>query len=348
MPRTLLYYPTLTIPNHSWLRDAILYWDNVGSIVPPTSKRVVDNNDSLKYLEDEGIFKRFDPEDMLQQYSIRDEFIQDFAERLNSVDFAAELTRDKSGEHWNIAIEKMATPIWELLFERKLTPDPVGTPQSVRVKRPAAIIYMGLLARYVSLAGEGAIQPSTDQSAYEDILYRCSTGGSPLPGMSLALYNVLPRTSADTELLDLVEFKKHRRDELLRLRVLIDDTQVKLSSCEDLAHAKLMIEQFKEHLELEYKTIERLMSERGIKSIVGTLRAIFSAKSPAWAAGAATGAAGGLFGGLPVAAVSARCGFVAGGLIELAHYGLEIKNTNRCVLEHPLSYLYSAKMEGIV
>jgi hypothetical protein len=32
--RAILYYPTITLPPGGWLRQAILYWDQVGSIVP--------------------------------------------------------------------------------------------------------------------------------------------------------------------------------------------------------------------------------------------------------------------------------------------------------------------------
>jgi hypothetical protein len=32
--RTILYYPTIRLPRGSWLNQAILYWDQIGSIVP--------------------------------------------------------------------------------------------------------------------------------------------------------------------------------------------------------------------------------------------------------------------------------------------------------------------------
>ena len=34
MAQTILYYPTINIQDGSWLRNAILYWDEVSSIVP--------------------------------------------------------------------------------------------------------------------------------------------------------------------------------------------------------------------------------------------------------------------------------------------------------------------------
>ena len=34
MAQTILYYPTINIPNENWLKNALLYWDNISSIVP--------------------------------------------------------------------------------------------------------------------------------------------------------------------------------------------------------------------------------------------------------------------------------------------------------------------------
>ena len=34
MAQTILYYPTIDIQDGAWLRNAILYWDEVSSIVP--------------------------------------------------------------------------------------------------------------------------------------------------------------------------------------------------------------------------------------------------------------------------------------------------------------------------
>ena len=32
--RTVLYYPTVRLPRGSWLNQAVLYWDQIGTIVP--------------------------------------------------------------------------------------------------------------------------------------------------------------------------------------------------------------------------------------------------------------------------------------------------------------------------
>ena len=34
LKNTILYYPTISIPSNQWLRHALLYWDEIGSIIP--------------------------------------------------------------------------------------------------------------------------------------------------------------------------------------------------------------------------------------------------------------------------------------------------------------------------
>ena len=59
--RTMLYYPTFT-PPQQWLRQAILYSDQVGSIIPVDYKRELTKaSPDIAYLEQEGEFKSFDP-----------------------------------------------------------------------------------------------------------------------------------------------------------------------------------------------------------------------------------------------------------------------------------------------
>ena len=43
MDRTVLFYPTISIPNGPWLRQAVFYFDKVASIVP----RELDYNGNL-------------------------------------------------------------------------------------------------------------------------------------------------------------------------------------------------------------------------------------------------------------------------------------------------------------
>ena len=62
--RTILYYPTIRIPTTIWLRQALLYWDEIASIVP---RDYEDNafdpyTPEIQYLKSEGQFRPIRPE----------------------------------------------------------------------------------------------------------------------------------------------------------------------------------------------------------------------------------------------------------------------------------------------
>lgn len=85
------------------------------------------------------------------------------------------MKKETSDRLWNIAIEKIAYSSYQELFDRNLTSDQFKMDGWIRVKEPAAKIYMGLLARYLAVLDDQHVQPSTDNAENEDIIYRCST-----------------------------------------------------------------------------------------------------------------------------------------------------------------------------
>jgi hypothetical protein len=62
--RTILYYPTISVPTGNWLRQAILYWDEVSSIVPKSwdEKLLIAYTQDIQYLKSEGEFRSIDPD----------------------------------------------------------------------------------------------------------------------------------------------------------------------------------------------------------------------------------------------------------------------------------------------
>jgi hypothetical protein len=62
--RTILYYPTMSVPNGGWLRQALLYWDQIGSIVPEELQKSGDApyNDDILFLLHEDVFRPVGPD----------------------------------------------------------------------------------------------------------------------------------------------------------------------------------------------------------------------------------------------------------------------------------------------
>src|SRR5215470_15555407 len=73
--RTILYYPTIAIPTAgSWIRSALLYWDNIASIVPRSYDDMQDENAVARYepeiqmLYEEGVFSPVNPDLLVREH----------------------------------------------------------------------------------------------------------------------------------------------------------------------------------------------------------------------------------------------------------------------------------------
>ncbi|HKJ81869.1 MAG TPA: hypothetical protein VJ954_07590, partial [Ignavibacteriaceae bacterium] len=51
-----LFYPTIDIRNEDWLKNAVLFWDEINTIVPSSIVNPYQEN-TTQYLSDEGILK---------------------------------------------------------------------------------------------------------------------------------------------------------------------------------------------------------------------------------------------------------------------------------------------------
>lgn len=51
-----LFYPTIDIRNEDWLKNAVLFWDEISTIVPSTINNPYQRR-TTEYLSDEGILR---------------------------------------------------------------------------------------------------------------------------------------------------------------------------------------------------------------------------------------------------------------------------------------------------
>lgn len=351
MARTLLYYPTFRLPSDEWLKNALLYWDEVGSIVPEEYFGEVAKNETIGYLYEAGIYKRFEPRNVTRDYTITEQLHQDFRNRLDSQEFSIVSRKAPTKETFTIEFDKMFYEAWHELRTRNLTDsDFDGRPIVLRM--PAAVLYMGLLAKYLSEADyEDYVQPSTNLALYEDLVFKGDKDKPSVNGVALILKRIVPKVYGNTRVQDIMAFKQRRRDELLMFRTLIDEIQDALSKCSSKEEAIHSVTRYREKIETGVSTIRRQMSESKIRTVVGTLRTIFSSKSPAWwglLAGTGVATPTALSGHIGGALVSVSIGLVAGAAIEVTNYRLEARE-KRVLLEKssPYSYLYLAQTAGL-
>src|SRR5688572_20093494 len=98
--RNILYYPTINIPTDDWLRNAVLYWDEVSSIVPQDweNKHLIELSPDIRYLMDEGQFRSIRPDALIkgeQGWDLLNEFQNELIDIIESDKFQAKLRNEK-------------------------------------------------------------------------------------------------------------------------------------------------------------------------------------------------------------------------------------------------------------
>lgn len=106
---------------------------------------------------------------------------------------------------------------------------------------------------------------SLAQSADEPLFINAQSS----PAIEYELWNALPVPQHDVPLNEILEFKAKRRDELLALRVYLDEMHEAVISSADIPRAK---NTQLTKLELALKDVDRVLGEHGISKLMTSLR----------------------------------------------------------------------------
>ena len=174
MAQTILYYPTINIQDGSWLRNAILYWDEVSSIVP--YENYPDFSPELLYLQELGVYKAVYPQELFSS-----EFAEDFCESIVKRIFAYDRSRTRTTnngiQNGRVRVHKnkiYAPALHELIHYRKLPPqlldyfgdkrfiNDYNTDGWMEIDSKVAQIYMRTLAEYSIKCSDKDIVLGTD------------------------------------------------------------------------------------------------------------------------------------------------------------------------------------------
>lgn len=334
MKRTLLYYPKIAIENPRWLRQSILYWDEVGSIVPNGEERKAMSSREVQILKNEGVYRPFVPEHYVRQHhEVADEF------RLSLPPL------------YKIA-SSVATTVFSLLFSSKvndaLTDHLVENSYAIRERdrlrtdQRSAMLYMSLLAKHMANDDKNSITtPGTDVPAYLDLVYPNTRDG--IPGASLTLENILPVPTEDTQIRDILKFKERRKDELFKFRAVLYEHQDKLKQVEDHSQIVDLNSRFVETMQVELSNLGSALRGDGLQFRLGTLKNIFTLSLPSLISSLAERLTDETRITISVAGTIA-----AGAVIMGEHFFTAHNAQQKTLAANSYSYLYNAKEEGII
>ena len=130
MTRTILYYPTINVPTSGrWIRGALLYWDQIASIVPESYdgrfNRIERYSDEIRCLYEDGIFRPVNPYLLLQGPNNKYyPFLQEFDQIRSSARFRSALPPRKERQFTaQIYKDKLADGTFHKLRELGMAED---------------------------------------------------------------------------------------------------------------------------------------------------------------------------------------------------------------------------------
>ncbi|MBR5479519.1 MAG: hypothetical protein IKU84_05020 [Clostridia bacterium] len=272
MSRTILYYPTIDIPNETWIKNTLLYWDKISSIVPYKGYAMSYNVSKLcEYNCYESIY----PEDVFSKNP--DVFFDTLERRLWSLpahgDGTAYINENKMFyiHGWEFMEQY---PEIKRLFEN--VPCVNGEWRSISKK--AAMAYMKTLAEF-AIEGNDEMIIGTDKMSNAD--YLKEGYGRKIEENSLFEFvfnKYVPMPDKNVSIEQILEFKSKHRKALMDFQTEIYDLQRNLSCCENKIDE--VLNEFKNRIEEAKIIAEKTLKDYSLKYLQGSLKTGFKCLIP--------------------------------------------------------------------
>lgn len=266
---TILYYPTIKIEDGVWLRNALLYWDKVSSIVPG-SNYSGKNSAEVEYLRDAGLYEPIYPIEMQIDEDLCKEFCKKVKKNIkrhkNYSQSYSKIHIDKMRMTNMIYIEKTPSSILDYLLDEGIAKRNCDGPW-INMNEHDANVYMATLARYLARI-HGNVEIGTDSSRkflYPFIQERSKKKIDRQIYLNIAMQEILPVPNLDIPLEDIIDFKNQYKSELKCFKRRIDQFQGSLSACENVEELQERIWALRIEIESDLQEIDEIMSENGIR-----------------------------------------------------------------------------------
>jgi len=343
MDRTLLYYPTIVIRNDQWIRQSILYWDSIGSIVPHGMEGSLHESYDIEILQREGLYRIYRPDDYVQKSeNLAREFDEFVADELlvNSLPWGAPGQEYRQRRGW-VYESKMYPEIISKLVDRS-----IAKRKGNKVEMPyrVAVMYMSLLAKHMANDDTEAITtPSTDDDTNIRFLYPNHEDGNRISVANILLHNVLPVPIKNVQVAEIIKFKTKRKDELTNFREIISGYENKLKQVSEPREIRELSAEFIEKLQLEVNNLSKAFHGDKIQFTFGSLRNLLAFQTPVVISALMTGLPSKFQ--FPLSIVGAT----VAGAISLGEWTLDVRNKQLDRLaQNKFAYIYLAQKEGLL
>lgn len=290
-----LYYPTIDIHNENWLKTAILYWDEINTIVPSSIANPYEQQ-VTQFLADEGVVR---PLYVNSDMDLIEGLANDVLNYLNSNEGYQVLIHPENGialhsqklpreiqQLYRIHPEKMAHEIWYQLREN------LDRDGWLHVNGGFANFYMTLLTN--RLCEHYGISPLTDNSyvsKFNDLVrldnqvaiyserdepwrhrYIRNRGSQLAQGILMDLTFNGISISEDVSIADILNFKRQHQDELGLFRTNIENLTRNIPVDASIEQIRQQVNDIYVNQFLPgYNNLKKSLDGAGIKSFVNNL-----------------------------------------------------------------------------
>jgi hypothetical protein len=374
MTQTILYYPTISIPNTEWLRQALLYFDKVSSIAPRVlwgvggRERSVPLTPELEYLWNEGVYEPLDPE-ILSGEAVYAPIVPEGVsverelKHLGGWPAVHRLTDRFAAKLQNENFEVQPNATFVRMHKGKLQDAMLSFLENkgllkydgdrwhgewFLVEEKTANLYMSMLAQALADNNPESMVPGTDRPECENWIYRARTQEDSNLCIETHIRKVLPVPRDDVPFENILDFKRKRNAELLQYRTKVDELQKQLSQADTPKAVTEALRKFEEAQDRELTNFSKALEDAKIVTRWGSVKTLINAKSPAlWGGLLVTGGIAANIAALPISLVV--LGTVVAGVVEVKSYFAEKRSEeHKLNSASPFAYLYQARKEGLV
>ena len=370
--RTVLFYPPLLLPTASWMRQACLYWDTIGIVNTPDDEEkqelalFFESVEQPEYqdfalLGEAGVLRLFSLGDLFkpEHKSANEAFEAEALSVMKSKEAARGFLECAIKSPWTVypryrkTISEMITgAAIEQTFANECA-DFVET--LVKDKQFVAYvwsqfvlyIYLGLATKYLATLSKDWVIPGTDHPVYESIAYPSPMKWEGQACFDVEFLNALPIPYENVPLPKILKFREKRRNELLQFRTVLDEFFKKLQQATDLGNLRNTVTTFRENIERENHTLDRLLREEKIQRLLGSIKAMINIQVPTLLTKSLELAAKASGKITHVSIGWMAAGLAVSGLINVSYRWIRTSHRMAAELrDAPYAYLYYAKKGG--
>lgn len=276
MADSVLYFPSIRPPDNEWFARVLLYWDQVGTILP---KELADNDEFLRPYTSSLI-----KEKLLVPVSPEPAFW--WGDAVGHIDAFLDLIDRQPGrvegrpvteDDWvRVHLTKIGYGLGTALAQRGLCREPVFESDAslwLHIEVRTANLLMAYLAAIVAKDYGIAMDPITDSEAALAAFKGLPDGERHIdtdmhPIRFALLDHILPGPAAGVEPARLAEFKNEHADLLTRFRTRVERGVIDCAQVSDERQRAKHVSTVRAELTDELVEIERRMSERRWPTVV--------------------------------------------------------------------------------